>query len=341
MKSYLHLFAALVFALIVISCKEKNHPPVIEDQSFSIEENSPAGTIVGTILAADPDDNQIIRFELVDNNSLPFNVNVETGVITVKDEINYEEQNQYIFIIRVFDNANESLSQIANITIDLIDINEFPTNGLVAYFPLNNSTEDNSSNTNSLVLEGTSYAQDRNGINNNAISFDGTNDYAKIIHSSTVDFDGYSDSYTIALWVKSNDPSNGNTNAGRLFTKWNEYSHYNYPVSIWYFNNSCTGAVYHGDKSNKSTVEYGNIWDGEWHMLTFVVNHANNQVIGYVDGEKTEVSSNKSTQSTSNNHDIIIGYCWPNEVYYKGSIDDIVIYNRALTDTEVNDLYEL
>ena len=149
---------------------------------------------------------------------------------------------------------------------------------------------------------------DRKGRENRAYSFDGVNDYMVIPHSSSLNFDGGKDSYTINIWVKSDDPANGSTNYGRLFSKWSEYKEDLYPYVILYNSTSCLSQIYHGVTNNKSIVSYPNFWDNRWHMVSFVVNGDTKTICSYLDGSKIECVANKATLNTKNNLDIIIVY---------------------------------
>jgi hypothetical protein len=46
----------------------ENNPPVISNQNFSIDENKPNGTIVGSVLASDPDPGQTISYTIIAGN---------------------------------------------------------------------------------------------------------------------------------------------------------------------------------------------------------------------------------------------------------------------------------
>lgn len=341
MKSHVLSISMLIFILIGISCKKENNPPVINDQVFSVKENSPNGKVLGKVDATDPDRDHLF-FEIVtDNEKVPFTIESSTGELSVKNSqfLNFEKITEVKFIVQVSDNNEHSLYGRAMITIVIEDIDEMPNNGLVAYFPFNGNAEDESDLNNQCTVYNAKLTSDRYGREDKAYYLDGLNDKLEITHSNNLNFDGGVDSYSINIWVKSNDPTNGNANYGRLFSKWNEYLTDKYPFVLQYNSNSCMGLIYHGEQSNKSVVNYSNFWDNNWHMITFVVNNTNRYIYSYVDGNLQETSVNKATAGTTNSLNIIIGYCWPNSVYYKGDIDDISVYNRALSQEEINLIY--
>lgn len=75
--------------------------------------------------------------------------------------------------------------------------------------------------------------------------------------------------------------------------------------------------------------------------MVYVVN-ANNQLIsGYLDGEFIQTVENDYTTSCANSDDVYVGFRPRHYLFYKGYIDDIVIYNYALSEQEVMELYHL
>jgi hypothetical protein len=107
-----------------------NLPPVINNQTFSINENTPNGTSVGTVVASDPDAGQTISYSITGGNTNnAFSINATTGVISVANSLalNYEATASFALIVRATDNGPGNLWSQADITVNLIDINEAPT----------------------------------------------------------------------------------------------------------------------------------------------------------------------------------------------------------------------
>ena len=123
-----------------------NNPPQIGDQSFSADENSPAGTVVGTVTAIDPDEGQGLIYRIIGGDtSGAFAVGVATGRITVGNgaELDYEHSTTFTLIVEVTDSGTPALSSSATITINLNDLNEAPVLVGVGQFSLDeNSAED-------------------------------------------------------------------------------------------------------------------------------------------------------------------------------------------------------
>jgi hypothetical protein len=79
-----------------------DEPALKEDQRFVIDENSPAGTKVGTVEVLYPGDSPIVNYEIVNGNSTLFGVDTN-GTIFVKDSgrLDYESQTNFWLVLRV------------------------------------------------------------------------------------------------------------------------------------------------------------------------------------------------------------------------------------------------
>lgn len=330
-KTNTDLYSIITVGINVLDINEK---PSINDQSFSIHENSQNNTEIGSVIATDVDAGQILLYSIVSGNSDGyFSIDSSNGNLILAKPVNMNGQVEISFrlTIRVEDNGSDHLFSEANVTITKKD-------DLVAYFPFDGNALDQSQLNNVCTVNGCSLTEDRFGIPERAYRFDGINDQMIISNSNSLNFDAGVDSYTINLWVKATDPTNGNPYTGRLFSKWNDDLNYNYPFSIQFNKTNCLAATYQKD-NYASVTNYSNIWNGQWRMITFVVDNSTRRIYSYVDGNVVESVPNMATVYTKNAYDIIIGYCWPNSVYYKGLMDDILIYNRALSATEIKTIF--
>ncbi|MBC9929142.1 gliding motility-associated C-terminal domain-containing protein [Chitinophaga qingshengii] len=110
-------------------------PPVVTPgQSFSVNENSAAGTVVGAVTGSDPGSTGTLQqWSIVDNvnpdgDANPaFAINPATGVITVNDagDLDYEKNTTFIIRVNVSDGANTSATE--NVVINLNNLPEPPT----------------------------------------------------------------------------------------------------------------------------------------------------------------------------------------------------------------------
>jgi hypothetical protein len=88
-----------------------NQPPVIQNQTFQLNRNSSNGTVVGTVVATDPDAGQTLSYSILSGNTnSAFAINASTGKITVANSgalVNGTGGNNY----SVFPSATPSISQ--------------------------------------------------------------------------------------------------------------------------------------------------------------------------------------------------------------------------------------
>jgi ELWxxDGT repeat protein len=106
-----------------------NTSPVIADQQFTTPENSPAGTVVGQVVASDSDPGQYLRYEIVDGNyASAFAIDPRTGIITVANPayLDFEFGLPIQLIVKVSDTSNVSASSTAAVTISTTNVNESP-----------------------------------------------------------------------------------------------------------------------------------------------------------------------------------------------------------------------
>ncbi|KAF5029344.1 Cadherin domain protein [anaerobic digester metagenome] len=99
------------------------------NQSFAINENIPAHTIVGNIVASDPDAGQTLTYTIISGNTNnAFALNPNTGALSVNnsDAIDFETNPFFNLMVRVTDNGEGNLWAEAQIAITVIDVNEAP-----------------------------------------------------------------------------------------------------------------------------------------------------------------------------------------------------------------------
>ncbi|MFP4664317.1 MAG: cadherin domain-containing protein [Bacteroidales bacterium] len=113
------------FANIVI---KRNSLPVIQpNQSFSVDEHSPNGTGIGTILASDADADSLNNWTIIfSSTDGAFVINDSTGELIVADStlIDYETNTDYHIYVSVGDGY--STSEVALVIIHLNNINDNP-----------------------------------------------------------------------------------------------------------------------------------------------------------------------------------------------------------------------
>ena len=112
-------------ATFTVSILDINEPPVIAAQTWTVVENSPAGTVVGTAQASDPDEGQSLAYRIVaGNDGGAFAIDSSTGVVTVSNAaaVDYEIRQSFLLTIEAADNGDPSLATTATFTINVTDL---------------------------------------------------------------------------------------------------------------------------------------------------------------------------------------------------------------------------
>jgi hypothetical protein len=211
-----------------------------------------------------------------------------------------------------------------------------PNDGLVAYYPFNGNANDESGNGNDGTVNGATLTTDRLGNANSAYSFDGVDDYIKVIESPVIDFQN-SNSFTIAFWTKTSSPKPNISPidkhirgyaSGYGFIFYLTYTYTcNYPGYLDFF----VGGGF-GDSCSNGPVN-----DGLWHFIVGTYNSNDNSIRSYIDSTaQTDVDTRKDDLETS--ADLFIGG-QDSEMAFDGVIDDIRIYNRTLSEADIQALY--
>lgn len=202
-----------------------------------------------------------------------------------------------------------------------------PTNGLVAYYPLNGNANDLTSNGNHGTVSGATLTTDRFGRSNSAYYFDGINDD---ITGSTYNWPLYKSTRTISLWGKIHVLPSAN---GFLLTY--GYGGHNSVNSVYfqYVDGYGKTFVYAGYLNDIQVLFNYNL--DTWYNI--VVTFDGTVATLYIDGTLI-AQENKSTWNTlSSNFHFGNFDNWTS--YLNGAIDDIRIYNRVLTQDEILLLY--
>jgi hypothetical protein len=216
------------------------------------------------------------------------------------------------------------------------------SSGLVGYWPFCGNANDVSGNGNNGTVNGATLTTDRFGNANSAYSFDGVNDFIAASISNTPLLNS---ARTISLWMNFTPLNNdwnglvsygngiGTVNAGKLYDLFIKNN-----TQQFYINNNEMGSV-SGTLSNII---------GNWCNLVISYNgtNINNGYQLYINGVNQPLTPFNYTGLTSlatTFSNVFFGrtsmsYSGQN-FYYSGNLDDIGIWNRALTTAEIQQLY--
>lgn len=209
--------------------------------------------------------------------------------------------------------------------------NYVPTNGLVGWWPFNGNANDESGNGNNGTLNGAALAIDRFGSSNSAYNFNGNS----IISVNSTQSLSLQNQFTISLWVVRNNPNFMGFISKQRAPGLGSY-HISGDASITEvgINNDPGGCAGCNIGAGGASLTYNlwhnyiGLWDGV--RLKFYDNgNLIQDVIGILDNGNTLFDANFPLEFgryfTSN--------------YLDGKLDDIGIWNRALTQQEITALY--
>jgi hypothetical protein len=227
----------------------------------------------------------------------------------------------------------------SSVTLNLTVINTalppyLPANGLVAWYPFNGNANDESGNGNNATVNGAILVGDRFGDSTNAYSFDGLDDFI----SSSPNLPINSAPRSVVSWFKTN-------------TIYINTSQYNHVQCINGWGSSTSGKVifpqhivapsgkawFETGSSSNSIYSNNSVNNFQWHQIVTTYNGSGTSIKLYIDGLLQD-STNNLILNTYNSNFIIGNAPWAN-IPFRGLIDDVAIYNRALTSSEITSLY--
>ena len=209
----------------------------------------------------------------------------------------------------------------------------FLTNGLVAYYPLDGNANDYSGNGDNGEVLGALLTPDRFGATNGAYYFNTTNLSAIVTKGSNIPTG--TSSRSISLWFAADVVNKDPNRTEYLF-------HSGDPTTTgdFYLTFQTYGDFVMGDRTSFFRTQSGSppILDGKWHQV--VMSFESNRLIAYYDGKPMTFvgSPPPTTIFNTGKGPLHIGF-WDGQ-YFNGSIDDVRVYNRALSPQEVQLLFD-
>jgi len=208
-----------------------------------------------------------------------------------------------------------------------------PTDGLIAYYPFNGNANDASGNGNHGTVNGATLTSDRDGNENSSYSFDGVNDYIDFGKSLLTNSNS---NYTFSCWIK--NPDSGGSSHGMIFsnqdiaeTSLRIMSDGQLSIQAWL-------------NSNTGKVDYNysvNIIENEWNKLTYSFNLNSEYLVVMVNSQIFQIAiplDNISFFDFSGNTAIGRNNNAQRD-YSSFLIDEVSIWNRALSEQEIQNLY--
>jgi hypothetical protein len=164
-----------------------------------------------------------------------------------------------------------------------------------------------------------------------ALDFDGTNDY---VTAGTAASTNLTSNLSIFAWMKATSP--GRTS---IATQTNGCGGYGAL-------NGCFGIAIGGNTANRTSAYIASNWrqgntsvnDGNWHHVGYTLDSSYNMQF-YFDGATDSSLIANAGGFPSSGGPFVIGSDATDANYYTGSLDEVRVYNRVLTSTEVATLY--
>jgi len=212
---------------------------------------------------------------------------------------------------------------------------------IVGHWPFNGNAKDESGNGNNGVRYQVSETQDRFGKPNSAFYFDGISSYIDLkVSNMPIN----NSPRTIVGWFKADISLFGGSKSDICIFNYGEPSALK-RISLYLYSKGYLRTINGSSFNNTDDLSIQNNYiDNKWHFFAIVY-----------DGSKLEMFINGvSTQNDSAKSSLIIKLNTSNTVFrigqntinnginenFKGSIDDISIYKKALSNEEINNLYK-
>lgn len=210
--------------------------------------------------------------------------------------------------------------------------NYIPLDSLQAFYPftqnLSNLNDASPAAYNGIASQPVVYCSDRNGLTQQAIQGSGYID----LPGAVMNFD-YGQSFTVSFWCTK--PANTNQSASLFSTA--EVGNNNFEID---YDGASGGLIFQfGDAANSLQVQLA---DTNWHLYTYVYNHAITIAQLYVDGEILTGTPIFSSQILQYGPVARLGakanIAAPT-IFFSGKYDDFGLWRRVLNPCEIRSIY--
>ncbi|MBK7127933.1 MAG: T9SS type A sorting domain-containing protein [Crocinitomicaceae bacterium] len=188
---------------------------------------------------------------------------------------------------------------------------------------------------------GATPTDDRFGVENMALYFDGA-DFVYFGDNATTNLDNM-DEITITAWI---EPANGFSGMRAIVAKWNDATNEEYGI----YQDGLNGVYTIRTINNMGTSVALPMSTTGWYFVAFTFNKTTNQQNLYVNnslvstytpgGFYTNTTSSTNLTIGAQYNDVNGSGAAPNR-FFQGAIDDVRIYDRVLSAEEIDTLYEM
>jgi len=204
-----------------------------------------------------------------------------------------------------------------------------PTNGLVGWWPFNGNANDESGNGNNGTINGATLTTDRNGNTNSAYNFQNSN-YIEINHNSIFN----TAQFSISLWYSVSVHDTQVLISKRESSGWG--GSFELEIGKESDGTNKVGTTWTTDGNYAVHYISSDITNSTWN--NFIITYSVDSVRIYFNGEYVKGEEVNDTQNF-NNLPITIGSRGNGWHQTIGNIDEVGIWNRALTECEIQELY--
>jgi hypothetical protein len=205
-----------------------------------------------------------------------------------------------------------------------------PHPGLVGWWRFDEGTgnlaKDNSGYGNDGTVYGATWVVGKYG---QALSFDGTNDYVLVKHNAMLNAQG---NFTIEAWIKTSLSS-----VGTIVSKYAGGVGWHLAVTLegkvlsWFY---ASASDYTTNMVSTKTVN-----DGAWHYIVIARTYGDKYRV-YIDGDLDKSYNDNTVGEVSNTENVYLGTRPGLLQYFNGVIDEVRIYNRALSAAEIQENFQ-
>ncbi|MDY0017801.1 MAG: LamG-like jellyroll fold domain-containing protein [Candidatus Delongbacteria bacterium] len=218
--------------------------------------------------------------------------------------------------------------------------------GLVAYYPFSGNTNDESGYGNNAVNYGAVQVEDRYEFPNSAYSFNGTPNWMDIGDIDVLN--PHLSDVSVSVWIKTTQQIPGE--GARIYSKGTHGgTQPGYAVMLYPGQNGKTAFIFGIDGHEHIVLSNSVVNDGKWHLITGIADRDGNAQL-YIDRvkETSQVSISphalSDLASSTYNASIGVSYCTngiPGALseYFNGTIDEVRVFMRALSQQDVDQLY--
>ncbi|MES2654835.1 MAG: LamG-like jellyroll fold domain-containing protein [Bacteroidota bacterium] len=202
-------------------------------------------------------------------------------------------------------------------------------NGLVAYYPCSGNGGDSSGyNNHGTVFSGVSSSTDRNGNINKSLYFNNsTSAYINIPANASINTNTMNN-FAISLWFK----TSGISGIQRRLLNIQDVTQRNYDLTYDFNTNRIIYLNWNGSSASVSLYSKKVFTPNTWNQVVIRIDSLNKTQL-YINGVLDTFSNNTVTKPV--NPIYSIGRNLTNNWNFQGNIDDVRIYNRYLTNPEI------